>query len=310
MNAVADQDHQSGTAAIDACVAVQRMIVLRFVVARHVLLMAVRVAPQHELLEQKEGEQADQHDFHHVIDAPRFERMRQKLEEDRAEQRADRVGHERRDPRRRELQRCCGGQRRYHAPGERGRDDPQEGAHGNVRPLLSLLADSVLREPDQCRHATGFAIASIRKKSRRILEGAKAAAVDAPHAAAFELRPSDSAEIGGPFALTLDGEARRYVGIGESVDDVFADLERAAADRRSEPRRGVVGRDAHGGDGIFQHTARKPAPPRVGNTDRAARSIGEQDRQAIGGRHGEYDAALACHRGVGDRCACARRVGG
>ena len=46
-------------------------------------------------LEKEEREETEQHDFHHVVSAARFQRMGQQLEEHRAEQRTDGEGNER-----------------------------------------------------------------------------------------------------------------------------------------------------------------------------------------------------------------------
>ena len=102
---------------------VQRVLVLGFVRVVDVRVVAVRVTPQHELLEQEEREQAGEHGDHHALGAAVFERVRQELEEHGAEQRADGERHESRDPRRMQRQRARRGERREHAAGERRDDD-------------------------------------------------------------------------------------------------------------------------------------------------------------------------------------------
>ena len=87
------------------------------------LLMAVRVAPQHELLEQKEREKTDQNNQHHVMDAAIFQRVRQELEEHGTQKCTHGERDEPRNPRRRKVQRRSGGERRQHAAGKRRNDN-------------------------------------------------------------------------------------------------------------------------------------------------------------------------------------------
>ena len=82
--------------------------------------MAVGMAPQHELFEQEEREQAAKHGDHHALGAAGFERVRQKLEEHRAQERADRERDETGDPGGVERERAGRGERREDAAGEGG----------------------------------------------------------------------------------------------------------------------------------------------------------------------------------------------
>ena len=126
----AKQFEESGMSSMQAGAGV---VVFGLVGIIAVLGVAVRVAPQHEPLEQEEREQADQHGGHHVPGVAVLERVRQHLEEHRAEQRADREADEARDPRGAERQRERRGERRDHAAGERGRDDVGENRQGRGR---------------------------------------------------------------------------------------------------------------------------------------------------------------------------------
>jgi hypothetical protein len=79
LHAVADQDHEPGASAVadGRCVAVQCVVVLGFIALVRVGVVTMRVAPQHELFEQEERQQADEHRQHHLRRLTRFQRMRQ-----------------------------------------------------------------------------------------------------------------------------------------------------------------------------------------------------------------------------------------
>ncbi len=89
---------------------------LRLVDVVPVLAVAVAVAPQHELFQQEEGEEPDEHRQHHALGAAFLQRVRQEFEEHRAEQRADRERDQPRHPRRAQRQRERRGDHREHAP--------------------------------------------------------------------------------------------------------------------------------------------------------------------------------------------------
>ena len=129
VHAGADQDHEPGAPLIGAAMHVQRVLVLGLLRVVDVVIVAVGVAPQHELFQQEEREQADQHGDHHALRAAFLERVRQQLEEDRPQQRADGKRDEPRDPRRMQRQRAGRRGGREHAAGERGHDDFSEDVH-------------------------------------------------------------------------------------------------------------------------------------------------------------------------------------
>ena len=85
--------------------------------------------PQHEFLEQEEREQAAKHGDHHALGAAGLERVGQKLDEYRAQERADCKRNEAGDPRRVERQRAGRGERREDAAGESGQNDFSEDGH-------------------------------------------------------------------------------------------------------------------------------------------------------------------------------------
>ena len=70
MHAGADQDHEPRSTLVRAAVHVQRVGVLGFFRVVDVEIVSVGVAPQHELLQQEKGEQADQHGDHHALRSP------------------------------------------------------------------------------------------------------------------------------------------------------------------------------------------------------------------------------------------------
>ncbi len=98
VHAGADQDHEPGAPLIGAAVQVQRVLVLGLLRVVDVVIVSVGVTPQHELFQQEEREQADQHGDHHALRSAIFERMRQELEEDGPQERADGKRHQSRNP--------------------------------------------------------------------------------------------------------------------------------------------------------------------------------------------------------------------
>ena len=79
VHAVADQDHEARAAAVS--VRVQRVVVPGLLRVLAVLGVAVRVTPQHELLQQEEREQSGEHRRHHHRRRSVLERVRQDLDE-------------------------------------------------------------------------------------------------------------------------------------------------------------------------------------------------------------------------------------
>src|SRR5205823_4546421 len=84
-----------------------------------------------------------------------LERMRQKLEEDRAQQGADGEAHQRRNPARTKREGTCSGEHRQHAAGETGGDYGAErgkriahaGAERTQAASLSVFLDVFVRRP-------------------------------------------------------------------------------------------------------------------------------------------------------------------
>ncbi len=109
---------------------VQRVLVLGLVYFVLVGVVTVCVPPQHELLQREEREEAREHRRHHPLGIARFERMRQELEENGAEQRSDGERHDAGDPRPVQHERAGGGEGREHAARKRGDDDLHEDGQG------------------------------------------------------------------------------------------------------------------------------------------------------------------------------------
>jgi hypothetical protein len=143
VDARADQDHESRASFVGA-VRMQRMLVLRLLGFVLVLVVAVRVPPQHELLEREEGEEAGEHGSHDRRGVALLERVRQELEEDRAQQRADCERHDPRDPAPMQHERACSRDGREDAAGKRGDDDLHQSGQGEAGgAVLARRADRV-----------------------------------------------------------------------------------------------------------------------------------------------------------------------
>src|SRR6185312_5531972 len=143
---------------------------------------------QHELLEQEEGEEADQHGDHHGRRAAAFERVRQQFEEDGAEQRPDGERHEARYPRRAEAERGTGGDRRKNAAGECGDDDlqqdhrraPSRKTNAAMRPLVPSRRYEKKRPRSLNVQRSPPSIAATPARARRIRASASRSACHLP----------------------------------------------------------------------------------------------------------------------------------
>ena len=124
MEGVADQNQQAGTPVIVG----RRLRVVCFA------MVVMAMAPQHQLFQQEEGQDAKQNRRRHTMRIAALERMRQDFQEGGPEQRADRVGNQHIDAVRtdRDGQRRRDGHAQY-ATSQRNGDDPGKGTHGHNR---------------------------------------------------------------------------------------------------------------------------------------------------------------------------------
>ena len=243
VHAGTDEDHEAGTTLVRP-VRMQRMLVLRLFGVVLVRGVAVRVAPENELFQREEREEAHEHRGHYPLGIARLERVRQELEEHGAKQRADGERHDAGDPRSMQHQRPGGRGRREHAARKRGGDDLHEDGQGGgsagsptgpwvargrahrrwhpalyasrmaLRPSIRARAQrrtcsefAVPREPHDGGHPARVALATIREKARGIGMRAIAAAPHLRHSAAHEARSREPIEIGVPFARAMRREA-------------------------------------------------------------------------------------------------------
>jgi hypothetical protein len=187
VHAGANEDHEPRASLVCAAVHMQRMRVFGFLRIVDVVIVSVGVAPQHKLLQQEKSEKTDQHGNHYTLRAAFLERMRQQLEENGAEQRADGERDESRDPRGMERQRAGGRGCRENPAGERSHDNFSEDSHGcrmdavrgtgyaAARGGLYVPARRVRRKPGERRHATGIAVAPPRVETHCIGHRAESA---------------------------------------------------------------------------------------------------------------------------------------
>jgi hypothetical protein len=99
----------------------------------HLAVLGMAVAPEQELLQHEEGEDAGEDRDRSLARRAFFERVRDHLEERGAEQRTDRVRHQHRYPARPHEKRERGERGRQRAAGEARHEDPAQGHIGMKR---------------------------------------------------------------------------------------------------------------------------------------------------------------------------------
>ena len=92
----------------------------------------VRVAPEHELLEQEKGEEPHEHRGHDAVNAAVLKRLRQQVEKHRSEQCADREAHQPADPPCARGKRSCREQQSQRTASKASEDDRSECRHGEA----------------------------------------------------------------------------------------------------------------------------------------------------------------------------------
>ena len=141
--------------------------------------------------------------------------------------------------------------------------------------------------PDQRHLPSTTAIATVRKKARRVTGGAEIPAEHALHADGGEAPAGDGDQIELPAAACIGAE-KLPPATGstarEGIAHLGADFISSSADRRPDPghergrRRPTMDPAPYG---CFEHTSSEPTPARMGSGNARTRSVAEEHRQAI-----------------------------
>ena len=242
----------------------RRVVLVRIV---HLAVLGVAVAPQQQLLQHEEAEDAAEDRERRLVRVARLEGVRNHLEERRAEQRADGERHQHRDPgcaqRRARTAASAGGER---AAGDARSEDPAE-RHGG--------GDSTVSQISGCHALASSWSRRYEKKRSRLGVGAKAAAVDRSIHAACKLRRAPP-----HTGRAASGRARRReerVRVARRKPRARPRRLRRRAARspgRATPMT-VAGGTLIAATVASMTPARKPAPAGVRGGDHAARLVGE-----------------------------------